>query len=795
MQPPISLAKTADPENQPPQPPNETDMLRGLTVKDFRRVAPNGFGDPHNAYPHAMNWFNGHLYVGTTRSNLALRGFSHVRKNLQDFLGEVWPVKIPKDMWNLDLRSEIWRYSPDANEWSKVYTSPMVMGKDGFEVPMCIGFRAIISFQGLSDSAPALYIPVWTNHQWPKPIILRSTDGLNFEVIHVSLPGDDYQLRVLRGLVPFKGRLFASPAMGPQRDAVNIAGAMVILESSDPARGDWHLACEPSFGNPNNFTLFHMAVFNDHLYAGTLNINEGYEVWKTDAEGQPPYKWKRVLTQGAYRGKLNQMALHLRPFKGHLYVGSGIQTGGYDVENNIGPAAPELIRINPDDSWDLIAGEPRITPDGLKIPLSGYQSGFGNPFAGYFWSMCEHEGWLYLGNAVWTIALRYSDKKERWPEQLSKLLTPDYMEKLLWEYGGCNLFRSRDGRRWVPVTLNGFNNCYNIGVRNMVSTPHGLFVGLANPFAPEVAIKRLAGWQYEGNPKGGLEIWLGSLPPAPAAGPDTVTAPSLSSSGSLLSRDKVEDKAGDLEKIIQGIYGGSDFRHFGFWTRGITTPQSACHNLIEEILAFLPDKRGSIVDLGCGLGATTKHLLKYFPPEAVTGVTTSRDYLAACRKKSAPVKFLHRKLPRLNLPAASFDTVLWVKGPWKLGSRPRLFRESLQLLKPGGKLLAFDVLFANPHKRRMWQNIWSCEAFVSSLDEYQEFLASAGFQDIRVLDVTAQSLEAFRRYLQGYFNLKKLASGTTADMFQDVSSYLLMEECPVSRCLLVSASKPGRAPG
>ena len=790
-----SLAKSADTEKQPTQPPNETGAVRGLTVKDFQRVASNGFGDPYNAYPHAMNWYNGHLYVGTTRANLALRGFSHIRKNLHSSLGKIWPVKIPKDMWDLDLRSEIWRYSPDAKKWSKVFTSPMVMGKDGFEVPMCIGFRAIISFQGLSDSAPALYIPVWTNHQWPEPIILRSEDGQNFEVIKVSLPGNNYQLRVLRGLVSFKGRLFASPAMGPQRDAPNIAGAMVILESSNPGGGDWRLACEPSFGNPNNFTVFHMATFNDHLYAGTLNINEGYEVWKTDAEGQPPYKWKRVLTQGAYRGKLNQMALHMRSFKGHLYVGSAIQTGGYDVENNIGPAAPELIRINPDDSWELIVGEPRITPDGLKVPLSGLQSGFGNPFAGYFWSMCEHEGWLYLGTAVWTIALRYSNNRDRWPDRISKLLTPDYVEKLLWEYGGCNLFRSRDGRRWIPVTLNGFNNCYNIGLRNMVSTPHGLFVGLANPFAPEVAIKRLAGWQYEGNPKGGLEIWLGSRPSAEAGGSGATTAPSLLSCDSPLPQGKGRETPADLEKVIQSLYGDSDFRHFGFWTQGITTPRSACHNLMEEILAFLPEKRGTIVDLGCGLGATTEYLLKYFPPEAITGVTTAREYLAACREKAARVQFFHRKLPKLKLPAASSETVLWVQGPWKLGARPDLFRESFQLLKPGGKLVAFDVLCATPPKRPIWQNIWSVAAPVSSLEEYQELLASAGFQDIQLVDVTAQCLEAFRRYLQRYFGLKKLASDTAADMFLEVSSYLLLEESPVSRCLLVSAGKPGTAAG
>ena len=44
----------------------------------------------------------------------------------------------------------------------------------------------------------------------------------------------------------------------------------------------------------------------------------------------------------------------------------------------------------------------------------------------------------------------------------------------------------------------------------MVSTEHGLFVGVANPFSPEVAVRRTVGWNYEENQNGGLEIWLGS---------------------------------------------------------------------------------------------------------------------------------------------------------------------------------------------------------------------------------------------------------------------------------------------
>src|SRR5262249_15379255 len=72
------------------------------------------------------------------------------------------------------------------------------------------------------------------------------------------------------------------------------------------------------------------------------------------------------------------------------------------------------------------------------------------------------------------------------------------------------LWRTSDGNHWTPVTRNGFGNPYNWGIRSLLSTPHGLFVGTANPFGPKVAVHGPGGWRYEPNPRGGTEIWHGA---------------------------------------------------------------------------------------------------------------------------------------------------------------------------------------------------------------------------------------------------------------------------------------------
>jgi hypothetical protein len=196
-------------------------------------------------------------------------------------------------------------------------------------------------------------------------------------------------------------------------------------------------------------------------------------------------------------------------FKNALYVGSGIQNGGYDRTYRVGPAAPELIRIYPDDTWDLVVGDPRRTPQGFKAPLSGMQPGFNNFFNGYFWRMVSHNGWLYLGTFDWSVFLPYAASPTMFP-WLRNYINSCGAWNIVEDRGGFDLWRSRDGFNWVPVTLRGLGSPYNYGARTMLSTPVGLFVGTANPFGPEVAVRLPAGWAYMPNSRGGAEVWLGA---------------------------------------------------------------------------------------------------------------------------------------------------------------------------------------------------------------------------------------------------------------------------------------------
>ena len=488
----------------------------GLIRSDFRRICSNGFGDGHNSFAHSLAWFKDHIYIGTTRSNFQM---IKIQTTFRELPLPIWPVEGPDDQeglyQELDRRAQIWRYSVKQKTWEEVFRAPLVESlKDKNEqVARETGYRAMLVFQGESDPEPALYTATWAVSRSPGALLLRSMDGKEFTPVSPYGVIDGLPVTATRVLVPFRGKLYTSPTGTRGFDTkfvINVSGNPVIYENADPGdgRGIWTPVCEPGFGEAANQGVFMICPFNDCLYAGTFN-NQGFQIWKSRCEGKPPYSWQKVLDQGAYRGSLNQIAATMKVFKGALYIGTAIQNGGHDLNNNIGPAGAELIRIKADDSWDLIMGSMRDTPQGRKVPLSGLMAGLGNTFNGYFWSIEEHDGWLYLGTMDSTIWFRYLITAT-YPERVRKVVEEVGPENIVANDAGCDLWRSADGENWLPITRVGFDNSYNLGIRNMVSTPQGLFLALANPFGPRVAVKRDGEWVYEDNPRGGLEVWLGS---------------------------------------------------------------------------------------------------------------------------------------------------------------------------------------------------------------------------------------------------------------------------------------------
>ncbi|HOH27987.1 MAG TPA: hypothetical protein PL032_13525 [Syntrophorhabdus sp.] len=539
---------------------DDTSQTR-LTRHDFYHLAQGGFGDSANSYAWSIASFKGDLYVGVNRHHGAsIMGAMEGAINSLDFLPS--PSSLfdgPKSdmlgdiVWAEDLSGAIWRLR--GGEWSMVHQANILQGVlpiisnsatgpaptiNGY-YPESYGYRNMTVY---GEHIYALGIGPWSPNM-PLARVIRSATGDPGSWEDVS--GIIATATNPRGLVEYKGKLYITASLPGSYLAGSGTGLVYCFDPSTP--GYWKQVSEPGFGSSNNAEIPDLAVFNGFLYASTLNYSTGFEVWKTDGSIQSDgkYIWKNVVKDG-FGDTWNQWGMTMQPFGEYLYIGTAV--GGMVFKNNqpVGIRAFDVIRLDSKDHVQLLVGAPIPSdpPAGWprkRAPLSKHSAGFANPLNVYAWSMGVYDGWLYLGTfdissnifpylSVFLEELKsggHSEVDGKIPaiDQIQALLrkrdSTTGNNKILLQmirtiignraltaasatvpilsdtFGGADVWKTKDGIHWVPVTLNGFDNCFNAGVRRLVPVKFNdkdvLTIGTANG--------------YTGQPGGGCEILCG----------------------------------------------------------------------------------------------------------------------------------------------------------------------------------------------------------------------------------------------------------------------------------------------
>jgi hypothetical protein len=505
--------------------------LMGLEESDLHRFGEGGFGDSANSYAWSIAWHNHRLYVGTVRHHLwsLLQQLGPMLGDLGDFLpDDLLPDPPQNDLatqaWADEMAGRIYRFT---GRWREVYRAetyqhPGYKFGDQWLVPpgyypKAYGYRALGEYEGFLY---ALGVGTWVP-PWPYSTVIRSADGNDWE----DVTGELADTTNVRGLVEWQGKLYVAASIPWVIPALG-AGSLVY-SSSDPKSEGWTQVSEIGFGNDQNAEIYYLAVFEGCLYASTVNFNTGFEVWKTcgdrvdpdDPENQKLI-WHPVIVNG-FGDTWNQYGMHLEPFGDHLYVGTAVGAGmvrkGLDV---VGSRPTEIIRVDASGKAELVVGGPEahdpISGGPIpRTPLSGLSGGFGNPFNVYTWHMGVYRGWLYAGTfdigGFFYKGLAENPDARSWLASslniplLDRLMEGRFGEEVMnWAYdtlGGGDIWKTRDGVRWLPVTLNGLNNPKNYGIRRVVPIKDHwgrdvvLTIGTANPFT--------------GKPDGGCEVhWL-----------------------------------------------------------------------------------------------------------------------------------------------------------------------------------------------------------------------------------------------------------------------------------------------
>jgi hypothetical protein len=444
-------------------PPVPGDGGGGLTASDFKSISLNGFDPADNAvdindYAWSMEFFQpdgaevGYVYVGTGNDMIGLiyQAISAVMGAGQ--LGDDVFVRPP----------EIRRYRGDIFPiaWERVFDYRDVETDPEFTT---IGFRHMKTYRSQFDGVSHLYAATMGR----EATVWRTATGEpgSWEVFWAS--GETGSVRMM---AEHNGLLyFALANEAPTGDA-----QIGKIFASD-GESIWPVM-EDSFGNLDNTGVMFVISYNGWLYAGTLNRVAGYEVWKLEGpDGPGPVQ---VVSHGG-PSPANEAAITACVFQGRLYVGSMLNPAANVLR---GFKAADIIRIDENDNWETVVGPGSI---------SGYDAGFNHWQNAYIWSMEVHEGWLYVGtydqvSAFTNMALNAERSIKAF---LGQYKVADPFE--LMAQGGADLYKTQDGVNWYAVTLDGFGDVGNEGVRTLESAGPYLYVGLTNPFD-------------------GLEVWRGA---------------------------------------------------------------------------------------------------------------------------------------------------------------------------------------------------------------------------------------------------------------------------------------------
>lgn len=206
------------------------------------------------------------------------------------------------------------------------------------------------------------------------------------------------------------------------------------------------------------------------------------------------------------------------------------------------------------------------------------------------------------------------------------------------------------------------------------------------------------------------------------------------------------------EKITRGEltleFDKIGFLNIGYWKGVEDSLEIAQINLIETLAGFFSRRGGTVLDVACGKGASTKYLTKYFDPKKITGINISEAQLQVCRLVAPECNFKLMDATQLDFQESSFDNVLCIEAAQHFVTRDRFLKEAYRVLSPGGRLALHDLVLHDADRPDTPNpEIWPKQNYLPDLDSYRHRLAAIGFRHVRVEDITQFSMNAVMKYL------------------------------------------------
>ena len=219
-----------------------------------------------------------------------------------------------------------------------------------------------------------------------------------------------------------------------------------------------------------------------------------------------------------------------------------------------------------------------------------------------------------------------------------------------------------------------------------------------------------------------------------------------------------------FDPLLDGFRRGQAGRsvHLGHWDR----PQAAggeraefghAQARLDDILLEMADLHSgqSLLDVGCGLGATLETINRRMRGMTLTGLNIDARQLELCRGIEAAngnrLSWQEGDACSLPFAAASYDRLLCIEAMFHFASRRAFFAEAARVLRPGGVLVATDIIISPAAREREtsvaaaidagfgpWPDLWASDA------DHRALAAAAGLHCTHWRDATANTLPSHR---------------------------------------------------
>jgi MPBQ/MSBQ methyltransferase len=261
---------------------------------------------------------------------------------------------------------------------------------------------------------------------------------------------------------------------------------------------------------------------------------------------------------------------------------------------------------------------------------------------------------------------------------------------------------------------------------------------------------------------------------------------------SLAHRLKAQYDSGMYVPLVQEYFDYSGFHNYGYWGPRTQSQRQASETLVDVLVESMPEKSGAVLDVACGMGASTNRLLRSFAPSDVIGINISDKQIDTCRRRVPGCRFLKMDAIELRFRDDCIGNILCVEAAFHFETREMFLREACRVLKPGGCLALSDILLSSRHSASVMAKKMPVANFIADVEQYRQLYYRCGFDDVRVVPAQAECWEACRDHWLAFVYKKVLGGRAHWTQLHTAAIDAWCRDQLFNNYLLVSAIKPAR---